>query len=123
MDVSELTINAFTTSNPLNRSILPPILARSTTLELRDEYRQTGRYVRYGSKDHWIRNYSLAPYIALAGTGTIIVIAVNDDDSGIYSDSDDENGSEFGAAVDKIVADRPELDWRRHDGYNRRDGP
>ena len=64
----------------------------------------------------------MAPYIALAGDTTtgkgkqVIIVAVNDEDYDDYSDSDDENGSGFGAAVDKIVADRPELDWRWYVG-------
>jgi hypothetical protein len=58
MDVSELTIGAFTTapppppSNPPNRSILPPMPARSTTLKLRDEYRRNGKCVKCNSKDY-----------------------------------------------------------------------
>jgi len=120
----DLTIGALTTSNPPppNRSISPSMPARSIILELYDEYRRNNRYVRYGLKDHWVRNYSLAPYIALAGdtiTGKgkqVIVVAVNDEDYDDYSDSDDENGSGFGAAVDKIMIDRPELGWRRYVG-------
>jgi hypothetical protein len=56
------TISAFMTTspNPLslpslnlsNPSILPKIPARSTTLELRDEYKQNGKYIRCDLKDY-----------------------------------------------------------------------
>jgi len=128
MDVSELIIDAFTTPpSPLpDPPISPKMPARLITLELRDEYRRTGRCVRCGSKDHWVKNYSLDPHIALAGTATgtstgrqVIVIAVNDDnyeDSGSDFDNGSYDGtrSELEAEVDRMVADRPEIDWRRH---------
>jgi hypothetical protein len=96
--------------------------ARSTTLELRDEYRQNSKYIRYRSKDYWIRNYFLALYIAFVGDGTTttitsrrtIVTAVNDDNSGIYSNSDngfklsssyDGTRSKLETEVDRMVAD------------------
>jgi hypothetical protein len=132
-----MIIGAFTTappnppspssSNLSNPPILPKIPARSIILELRDEYRRNGRYIRYGSKDYWIRNYSLAPYNALAGTTTgrqVTVVTVNDNDYDDYNDSDgfklssSYNGtrSELEAEVDRMVADRPEIDWRRYVG-------
>ena len=109
MDVSELTIGAFTTSFPLPEPpISPKMPARSTTLELRDEYRRTGRCVRCGSKDHWIRNCSLAPHNALAGDKQVTITAVNDDDSGGSEDEYTES------EVDAMLAERPDIDWRRY---------
>ncbi|PMD26894.1 hypothetical protein NA56DRAFT_698138 [Hyaloscypha hepaticicola] len=113
MDISELIIGAFTTSpSPLPDSpILPKMPARLITLELRDEYRRTGRCVRCGSKDHWIKNCSLDPYIALAGTGKqVTVIGIDNDDyedssSGFDNGSYDRTRSELEAEVDRIVTD------------------
>jgi len=62
----------------------------------------------------------LTPYITLAGdtiTGKgkqVTVVAVNDKDYNDYSNSDDKNESGFGAAIDKMVVDRPKLNWRRY---------
>ena len=128
MDISEVIIGTFTT--PLSPSPDPPISpkmpARLITLELYNEYRRTGRCVRYGLKDYWVKNCSLDPYIILAGTATgtstgrqVIVIAVNDDnyeDSGSDFDNGSYDGtrSELEAEVNRMVTDRPELDWRRH---------
>jgi len=127
-ELDELIIGAFTTTPPnppsplsLNLSnppISPKILARSITLELHDEYRQNGRCIRYGSKDHWIRNCSLALHNTLAGTipgRQVTVVAVNDDD---YNDSDgfelsssyDGTRSELEAKVDAMAAERSEID-------------
>ena len=79
MDVSELIIGAFTTFpySPLpDPLILPKMPARSTTLELRDDYEDSG----------------------------------SDFDNGSY----DGTRSELEVEVDRMVADRPEIDWRRH---------
>ena len=97
------------------------MLARSTTLELRDEYWRNGRCIRCGSKDYWIRNYSLALYNAFAGTTfgrQVTVVAVNDNDYDNYNDSDgfelsssyDGTRSELEVKVDRMVANRPEID-------------
>jgi hypothetical protein len=50
----DLIISALTTSNPppLNRFILSPIPAYLIILELRDEYRQNNKYIRYSLKDY-----------------------------------------------------------------------
>jgi hypothetical protein len=116
MDVSKLTIGALTTSfskTPARATSLPdpPISpkmpARLTTLELRDEYRRTGRCVRCGYKDHWIKNCSLAPHNALASTpyrtGKNGLIASSDDGS----DRSDYEYTE--AEVDAMVAERPDI--------------
>ncbi len=109
------TISAFMTFNP-DPPVSPLMPARLTTLELRDEYQQTGRCVKCGLKDHWIKNYSLAPHNALAGTSTstskrVIIAAINDNNSG-GSDLGNYNGtrSKLEAKVDKIVAEQPEID-------------
>jgi hypothetical protein len=112
-------------SNLSNPPISPKIPARFTILELRDKYRRNSRYIRYGSKDHWIRNYSLAPYNTLTGTTPgrqVMVVAINDNDYNDYNDSDDFELSssydgtrnELETKVDRMMADRPEIDWRRH---------
>jgi hypothetical protein len=44
----------------------------------------------------------------------VTIAAVNDDDSSTYSDSEDENGSELEAEMDRIMTDHPEIDWRWH---------
>jgi len=109
-------------SNLSNLSILPKILARSTTLELHDKYKRNDRYIRYGLKDYWIKNYFLTLYIALAGIAPgrqVIVVTVNDNDYDDYNSSDDgfelsssydRTRNELEAEVDKMVADRPEID-------------
>ena len=119
-ELDKLIISALTTtplSNPPNHFILPPIPARLIILELRDKYRQNDKYIRYSLKDYWIRNYFLTLYITLVRTifsKQVIVVAVNDKDYNDYNDSDDENGSGFGVAVNKIMVNRLELDWRRY---------
>lgn len=107
--------------NLSNPPISPKILARSITLELRDEYRRNGKYIRYSSKDYWIRNYSLAPYNTLAGTTPsrqATVVTINDNDYDNYNNSNDFELSssydgtrnELEAEMDKIMTNRPELD-------------
>jgi hypothetical protein len=100
MDVSELTIGALTSISPHS----PAMPARSTSKELRQLYRQTGRCVRCGSQEHHIQNCSLAPASAASGK-RVTIAAVNDNDSGTYSDSDDED--------DKDIEMPLGLDWRR----------
>ncbi len=87
MDVSELTIGAITSSFSS-----PPSVAPSTSKEARQLYRQTGRCVRCGSQEHYIKNCNLAP--ANAASNKTIVSAVNDDDSGTYSDPGTESDSD-----------------------------
>jgi len=90
MDVSELTIEALTFDTPA-------IPAQSTSKELRQLYRQSGRCVRCGSQEHYIKNCNLAPANTASSTsGKRVAIAALDDDSdeesGTESDSDDSGG-------------------------------
>jgi hypothetical protein len=70
--------------------------ARSTSKELRQHYRQTGKYVRYGSQDHFIKNYSLAPASTTTGSGykwvTTAAIDYYSDSGSNSSDSGDSGG-------------------------------
>jgi len=58
--------------------------------------------------------------LALYSGKRVIIAAVNDDDSGDSNDSFDLTSSydgtrsELDAEVDRMVANRPEIDWRRH---------
>src|SRR6266536_2234234 len=95
MDVSELTIGAITSSF----SSLPSV-APSASKEARQLYRQTGRCVRCGSQEHYIKNCNLAPTNAVYSTSDsgerVTITTVNEDDSGtesgLDSDSDDSRG-------------------------------
>jgi Retrotransposon gag protein len=93
MDVSELqfdsTIGALTFDSPTD----PAVSAQSTTKELRQLYRQTGRCVRCGSQEHYIKNCNLAPASTASGK-RVTIAAVSDDDSGTYSDSGTESDSD-----------------------------
>ncbi len=80
MDVSELTIGTITS----------PSQAES----IRSDYRKTGQCFRCGSYDHRVKD---------CPGKQVTITAVNDDDSGTYSDSDD----------DKDLEDRPDIDWRK----------
>jgi hypothetical protein len=94
MDVSELTIGSITSSFSST-----PSVALSTSKETRQLYRQTGRCIRCGSQEHHIKDCNLAP--AKATPGKALIAAVNDDDSGTYSESDDRS-----------VESRSDLNWR-----------
>lgn len=60
-----------------------------------------------------MKNCSLAPFTSLGDGKRITVAAVNDDDSGTYSDLD--GNSEVGESeADRWVAERPDIDWRWH---------
>ena len=72
--------------------------ARSTSKELRQHYRQTGRYVRYGSQDYFIKNYSLAPASTTSSGSSkwVTTTAIN-----YYSNSgSDSNNSGGGLTLD-----------------------
>ena len=118
MDVSELTINVVTPAiSTLESSepISPAMPARSTLKELRQHYRQTGRCVRYGSQDHFIKNYSLAPAsTASSGSSKWVMTAAIDH----YSDSgSDSDNSGEGPTLDPVFnriwrADFAAGDWK-----------
>jgi len=109
MDISELTINVvtpaigtLTSSEPIS----PAMPARSTSKELRQLYRQTGRCVRCGSQDHFIKNCSLAPASTATGSGSgkwVTTAAIDNH----YSDTESDSGSDSDGGA------RPDIDWRR----------
>ena len=77
--------------------------ARSTSKELCQYYRQTGRYIRYGSQDYFIKNYSLAPASTTTSSGYKWVITTAIDyysDSG--SNSSDSGNSGGGLTLDPV---------------------
>jgi hypothetical protein len=110
MDVSELTINVVIPAIGTLESSEPISLAmpaRSTSKELRQYYRQTGRCVRCGSQDHFIKNYSLAPAsTASTGSGCKWVITAAID---YYSDSGSDSGDSGGGLTLDPVFNRV---WR-----------
>ena len=102
MDVSELTIGALTFDSPAP--------AQSTSKELRQLYRQTGRCVRCGSQEHYIKNCNLAPAYTTPSTSgkRVTITTVNDDDSGTYSDLDEDSDAD-GVSVDEYFRAYPEI--------------
>ena len=119
MDVSELTINVVTPAigalTSFSEPISPAMPARSTSKELRQHYRQTGRCVRCGSQDHFIKNYSLAPAsTASSGSGCKWVTTAAID---YYDDSSDSGDSGGGLTLDPAFnriwrADFAAGDWK-----------
>jgi hypothetical protein len=94
MDVSKLTIGSITS---LFSST--PLVAQLTLKETRQLYRQTGKCIRCGSQEHYIKDCKLAPI----KTSKALISAVNNNDSGTYSDSgayDSNNSKNIGAELD-----------------------
>jgi hypothetical protein len=99
IDVSELTIGALTPA------VTTSIGAISLNLIICLNYRQTGQCFRCGSSSHRVKDY----IVSSSSGKRVTIAAINDDDSGSYSDSDDSRGGptldiEFNRVWKKNVA-------------------
>jgi hypothetical protein len=79
----------------------PPPQARSTSPARREQYRQEGRCVRCGAKDHWVADCTVQPY----KPGKVTIAALDDDS---WSEASSLNSQE------RATMDR--LDWRKRIG-------
>ena len=75
MDLNVLQLNGIDPT-PAPRSILKAPRARSTSPELRQEYRRKGCCTRCGSDEHWVQNCFFRPHSPKA-QGRVVINAVN----------------------------------------------
>jgi hypothetical protein len=74
MDLNVVSIN----------SIGSTLHARSVSPDRRQQYRAEGRCVRYGSQDHWVKDYMLQPFsLGKPKTNKVTIAAL---DNNTYED-------------------------------------